>query len=82
MFVLYIMSNGSPEANLKQIFRVFDINGDGSISQKEMVRIVKDLFHLLNTGGNPDMATGEQLATTAFKEMDVNLDGQVCPRRG
>jgi Ca2+-binding EF-hand superfamily protein len=77
MFVLYIMSNGSPEANLKQIFRVFDINGDGSISQKEMVRIVKDLFHLLNSNDNPDQSSGEDLATTAFKEMDIDLDGQV-----
>jgi hypothetical protein len=77
MIVLYIMSNGSPEANLKQIFRIFDINGDGSISQKEMVRIVKDLFHLLNSNDNPDQSSGEDLATTAFKEMDINLDGQV-----
>jgi len=38
MIVLYIMSNGSPEANLKQIFRIFDINGDGAISKKELVR--------------------------------------------
>jgi len=34
MIVLYIMSNGSPEENLKQIFRVFDINNDGTISLK------------------------------------------------
>ena len=34
MIVLYVMSNGSPEENLKQIFRVFDINNDGSISLK------------------------------------------------
>ena len=77
MVVLYIMSNGSPEANLKQIFRIFDINGDGSISQKEMVRIVKDLFHLLNNGDYPQQTTGEDIATSAFKEMDINLDGQV-----
>jgi hypothetical protein len=34
MIVLYIMSNGSPEENLKQIFRVFDINNDGTITLK------------------------------------------------
>jgi Ca2+-binding EF-hand superfamily protein len=38
MIVLYIMSNGTPEANLKQIFRIFDINGDGTISMKELRR--------------------------------------------
>ena len=34
MIVLYIMSNGTPEENLKQIFRVFDINNDGTITLK------------------------------------------------
>ena len=34
MIVLYIMSNGTPEENLKQIFRVFDINNDGKITLK------------------------------------------------
>jgi len=77
MVVLYIMSNGSPEANLKQIFRIFDINGDGSISKKELIRIVKDLFHLLSNDDNPDKSSGEDLATSAFKEMDINSDGQV-----
>jgi len=38
MVVLYVMSNGTPEANLKQIFRIFDINGDGCISKKELMR--------------------------------------------
>lgn len=77
MIVLYIMSNGTPEANLKQIFRIFDINGDGAISQKEMIRIVKDLFHILNHSDNPEQTSGEELAINAFKEMDIDLDGQV-----
>merc|ERR1711963_886182 len=67
MIVLYVMSNGSPEENLKQIFRVFDINNDGSISLKELQRIVKDLFHLIN----------EKNAESAFQEMDENQDGQI-----
>ena len=48
MIVLYVMSNGTPEENLRQIFRVFDINNDGKISVAELKRIVKDLFHLIN----------------------------------
>lgn len=61
MIVLYIMSNGTPEENLKQIFRVFDINNDGFISLKELQRIVKDLFHLINEE-NADEASQELLA--------------------
>ena len=41
MIVLYVMSNGTPEENLRQIFRVFDINNDGRISVTELRRIVK-----------------------------------------
>ena len=63
MIVLYIMSNGTPEENLKQIFRVFDINNDGFISLKELQRIVKDLFHLINEE-NADEASQELLAET------------------
>merc|ERR1712079_371545 len=76
MIVLYIMSNGTPQENLKQIFRVFDINNDGFISLKELQRIVKDLFHLINEE-NADEASQELLAQSAFNEMDENHDGQV-----
>ena len=61
MIVLYIMSNGTPQDNLKQIFKVFDINNDGFISLKELQRIVKDLFHLINEE-NADEASQELLA--------------------
>jgi len=76
MIVLYIMSNGSPEENLKQIFRVFDINNDGSISPKELKRIVKDLFHLINEQ-DADQASQDVLVNSAFSEMDENNDGQI-----
>ena len=46
MIVLYVMSDGTPEENLKQIFRIFDINNDGSISQEELRCLVKDLFKM------------------------------------
>merc|ERR1711953_1452016 len=67
---------GTDTENLKQIFRVFDINNDGSISLKELQRIVKDLFHLINEK-NADLASQEVLAESAFQEMDENHDGQV-----
>ena len=42
-----------------------------------MVRIVKDLFHLLNNSDNPEQTSGEELAINAFREMDIDLDGLV-----
>merc|ERR1719219_2080453 len=38
MIVLHVMSNGTLEENLKQIFQVFDINNDGTVSQKKLVK--------------------------------------------
>ena len=77
MIVLYIMSNGTPQDNLKQIFKVFDINNDGFISLKELQRIVKDLFHLINEE-NADEASQELLAqsgiyTTLCLPTDINI---------
>ena len=68
MIVLYVMSNGSPEANLRQIFRVFDINQDGAISMKELRRIVKDVYHLLSIDENdPETRSEDILADNAFR---------------
>ena len=77
MIVLYVMSNGTPEENLKQIFRVFDINNDGSLSPRELRRLVHDLFQMFPQEDNPDKASQKLLATQAFKEMDTNADGRV-----
>jgi len=77
MIVLYVMSNGTPEENLKQIFRIFDINNDGTVSHKELAKIVKDLFHLFKKEQTDDKSTQEQIANKAFNEMDANNDGRV-----
>ena len=47
------------------------------MSQKELIRLVKDLFHLFKKEDNPDKSSQEALATKAFKEMDTNADGRV-----
>jgi len=69
MMVLYIMSDGTPEQNLKQIFKIFDLNSDGKINHEEMNKITKDLSKLFNEDKN--------LAENIFKEMDENNDGEI-----
>ena len=49
MLVFHIMSEGAPEEVLTKIFRVFDVNGDGVISIKEMNKLIKDMYGLLKT---------------------------------
>ena len=45
--VFHIMSDGTAEEALTRIFRVFDVNGDGNITEKELKRLVKDMFKLV-----------------------------------
>ena len=63
MTVLYVMSSGTPEQNLQQIFRVFDINNDGKISLAELKKIVKDLF-TLNYDDNSGMENQDLLVNS------------------
>ena len=44
----HVMSEGTPEENLTSIFRVFDVNSDGSISKRELQRLVKDMYGLIS----------------------------------
>ena len=43
MLALSVMSKGSAEDNLRQIFRLFDVNGDGRLEKEELSRVVGEL---------------------------------------
>ena len=48
MLLVYILSKGSPEENLEQIFKLLDENNSGEISMKEFKQVVHDMFLLAN----------------------------------
>ena len=77
MVVLYIMSSGTPEENLKQIFKVFDLDRDGCINREEMIRICRDLAYLFTVEDNPKGYNPDTVGAMAFREMDANHDGWV-----
>merc|ERR1712106_1111765 len=86
--VYYVMADGSPEEVLLKIFRIFDINSDGVISKKELSRLVKDMYGMIQTE-SPDTvrivetvetfetASKEMIAKSAFSEMDKDVDGKI-----
>merc|ERR1711951_256674 len=76
MVVFYIMSDGSPEEVLGKIFRVLDVNSDGTITQKELKRLIKDMYGLLNSD-NPEQASQDLISKSAFSEMDKDADGKI-----
>ena len=77
MLILFIMTNGTPEDNLRQIFRVFDIDRDGRICRQEMYRICQDLSYMFTFTDNPKGYHSDTLGNLAFQEMDTNHDGFV-----
>merc|ERR1712123_86161 len=76
MLIFFIMSDGSPEEVLTKIFRVFDVNSDGNITQKEMTKLIKDMYGLLKSE-DPDLAAKDLVSKSAFAEMDKDQDGKV-----
>merc|ERR1711973_990935 len=76
MIVFYINSNGTAREILTRIFRVFDVNSDGFITKKEMTRLVKDMYCLLNNE-NAEQASKDLIAKSAFAEMDKDEDGKI-----
>ena len=76
MMIFFIMSDGSPEEVLTKIFRVFDVNSDGTITQKEMAKLIRDMYSLLKDE-DPNLATKELVAKSAFAEMDSDQDRKV-----
>merc|ERR1711973_388613 len=71
-----IMSDGTPEEVLTKIFRVFDVNSDGTITQKEMTKLIKDMYGLLKSE-DPNLAAKDLVSKSAFAEMDKDQDGKV-----
>ena len=69
MLALCVMRSGSAEDNLRQIFRLFDINRDGRVERGELGRVVEELGKL------GEMK--EEVAARAFAEMDADRDGGV-----
>ena len=77
--IIYVMSEGSKEEKLKHIFRIFDRDGSGSISQEEMTSIVTHLYHLIPERERGEVGTPEQFSMKIMNEMDRN---KVSRQRG
>ena len=55
---------------------MFDVNGDGSITLKEMTKLTTDMYGLLKSK-DPNLAAKDMIAKAAFAEMDKDQDGKV-----
>merc|ERR1712076_111646 len=60
----------------KHVFRIYDVNSDGSINAKEMKRLIKDMYGLIKAD-DPEAQSQELIAKSAFAEMDEDKDGKI-----
>ena len=74
--MFFIMSEGTPTEVFTSIFRMFDVNSDGTITLKEMTNVIKDMYGLLKEE-DPNLAAKDLVAKSAFAEMDADQDGKV-----
>ena len=79
LIVFHIFSGGTPEENLQRIFRIFDVDNNGSISKKELKKLVKDMSAIIKEN-NPDQFAAEMIANSCFKEMDKDNDGSITSK--
>ena len=57
------MSDGTAEEALRRIFRVFDVNSDGHITERELKRLVKDMFKLVKDEAPEEVRVKRSLIT-------------------
>merc|ERR1712142_947194 len=77
LVIVCVMSQGSPQAKLRQIFRIFDTDNNGVISVDELNNIVEHLFHLVPDGQKHHLETPASIADCLMTEMDTDQDGVV-----
>ena len=75
--VLYMLSSGSPEDKLLQIFDIFDINRTGFISQLAMTKMVREMYNVIDISERPPGMNPISFSNFIFNDMDSNRDGQI-----
>ena len=78
MISLSITSRGTLEQKLEWAFKVYDINGDGFITQKEMVEVLWATDKVMNSQNlEEDQARSWTRVDEIFKHLDTNGDGKL-----
>ena len=73
MVIFLILSEGEPDEVLGKLFNLFDVDRNGTITRKEMDRLVRDMYGLIMRG-DPTIAakaSEDLIANSAFAELDL-----------
>ena len=70
-----VTTRGTIEEKLEWAFNIYDIDGNGFISQSEMVHIVKSVQRMV--GAIEDKRLSKDNVLKEFDKMDKNKDGKL-----
>ena len=68
-----VTTRGSPQEKLQWAFSIYDIDGNGYITARELVTIIKSIKHMANALDDQNISDDKILQI--FKVFDVNNDG-------
>ncbi|ORZ37066.1 hypothetical protein BCR44DRAFT_40871 [Catenaria anguillulae PL171] len=72
---LSIFSRGTPEEKVELSFKLYDINRDGYVTQRELYKITSQLYSAFY---NEDQSQRiKEMVARLFDDLDVNGDGQL-----
>ncbi|KAF4518405.1 hypothetical protein B566_EDAN002058 [Ephemera danica] len=77
--ILSKVSRGSVQEKLQWIFGLYDLNGDGLITQAEMLDVVNSIYDMLGRSTTPQVETtsAKDHVDKIFHQIDTNKDGVV-----
>ncbi|XP_039281482.1 Kv channel-interacting protein 2-like isoform X1 [Nilaparvata lugens] len=77
--ILSKVSRGSVQEKLQWIFGLYDLNGDGLITKKEMLEVVSSIYEMLGRSTQPqvDEHSAKEHVEKIFHLIDTNKDGVV-----
>lgn len=81
-FIVGLCVSGSekPDTKLKWAFKMYDIDGNGSISREEMASMLKAIYRMITTdlsSTKTDLKLIEDLVNSFFKSADRNCDNAI-----
>jgi len=74
LLAINITSSGTPEEKLKWVFKLYDVDGNGTISQNEMTKVVQSMYDMLAPEESKTDERANEKAKEVFQQLDLNGD--------